>query len=153
MKEKDRTLSILTHLLGIFSYLFGALFIFIFTKDKEVREHARIALNWQISLALYYVAIRTLSSIFSLSQRGITNFYPAFPFEFVLSSLTILNIVFCILAAVRANEGGYWKYPLSLKLIKKNKEFEKKLEEGKRKIKKVLKKEKSKLNKNKSKKK
>lgn len=51
---KDNTLNIITHILGYFTNWIGPLIILLVTKEKDVKEHAKKALNWQISLIIYY---------------------------------------------------------------------------------------------------
>jgi uncharacterized protein len=131
--QKDNTLAIITHIIGIFSNFIGSLIIFILTQDKEIKKHARNALNWQISLGIYSVLIYILSVYTSF----IINLFPKtkilFPFTFTLSVLTLLNIIFCIVAAVKANENIIWKYPLSINFIKKI--GERNIEKGKKELK------------------
>ncbi|MBM3228708.1 DUF4870 domain-containing protein [Candidatus Pacearchaeota archaeon] len=118
-KNEDRTLVILTHLIGIFAYVFGAALIFLLTKDLKVKKHAKNALNWQISLIIYYTLFLIASLISSLLMNTFPKVFIIFPFSLILSILTVLNIVFSIIAAAKANDGKYWKYPLSLNIIEK----------------------------------
>ena len=75
----DKTLQIITHAIGIFAYILGALLIFALTKNKEVKMHAKNALNWQISLLIYYVSILTLSSISAFLMSISTKIFIIFP--------------------------------------------------------------------------
>ncbi|MBW6442315.1 DUF4870 domain-containing protein [Patescibacteria group bacterium] len=121
-KKKDRTLEIVTHIIGIFSYILGALLIFLLTKEKEVKKHAQNALNWQISLFIYSGVTLFLSFISSILEGNFSDFTVIFPFSLILSLLSIFNIAFCIIAAVKANEGIFWEYPLTIDFLKKIKE-------------------------------
>lgn len=103
-KSDQTTLSVLTHILGLFTYFIGALVIFLVSKDKKVKEHAKNALNWQISLTIYMI----ISAILIILIIGIL----------LIVALGILNIVFCIIAAVKASEGKLWRYPLSINFFK-----------------------------------
>jgi uncharacterized protein len=136
--KKDYTLTIITHIIGIFSNFIGPLIIFILTNDKEIKKHARNALNWQISLGFYSFLIYILSVYTSFIINLIPQFKILFPFTLILSVLTLLNIIFCIVAAVKANENIIWKYPLSINFIKKI--GEKNIEKGKKELTKVYKK-------------
>jgi uncharacterized protein len=131
-RNEDRTLQVLTHVIGIFSYIFGALLVFLLTKDRKVKRHAVNALNWQISVAIFSVILLTASSISSLVINTFPNVIIMFPFALMLSVLTILNIVFSIIAALKANEGQYWKYPLAWDII--GLIDEKEISKGKREI-------------------
>ena len=136
-ESKDKTLPIVTHVFGIFSYFLGALLIFLLTKDRLAKKHARNALNWQISLAIYSGIIFLSSLIAVILKNTFSNVFIIFPFSFALSALTIVNIVFCIIAAVKANEGIVWQYPITLDILAKI--DEKKIEEGKKEFKKAYK--------------
>lgn len=144
-KEQDNTLAIITHAIGIFSSVFGALLVFVLTKDREVKKHAKNALNWQISLIVYLVVLFLLSVVSLFLMRAFSNVYILFPFSFVISVLQILNIVFCIVAAFKASEGEIWKYPLSINFI--GMINEKDIEKGKKELKKTYKKVKSEIKK------
>ena len=137
-KNEDRTLAIVTHLIGIFAYIFGAIIVFLLTKDKSVKKHARNALNWQISLAIYALMIIVASFLYVLIASFSLEITVVYPFTMIMSLFTILNIAFCIVAAVKANDGEYWKYPLSLNIIEKI--DEEKIEKSKKELKKVYKK-------------
>jgi len=104
MPKKDNSLPILTHILGLITGFLGPLIIFLATKNKETKKHAKIVLNWQFSLLIYM----TISLILMLFLIG-------FLFTFILS---IMNIVFSITGAVKASEGKLWKYPMSIKFFK-----------------------------------
>ncbi len=103
-KSDDRTLAVLTHLLGLFVGLLGPLIVLLVSKSKSSKVHARNALNWQISLSIYCV----VSFILLFVLIGF----------FLLIALAIANSVFCIIAAVKAGNGETWKYPLSITFLK-----------------------------------
>ncbi len=136
-KKEDRTLKIVTHIIGIFAGILGALIIFILTADRSVKRHARNALNWQISLLIYSAVIFILSFLSTFSMSIFPRVHIIFPFSFALSLLTVLNIIFCIVAAVKASEGILWAYPLSINFIAKI--GEKNIEKGKQELRKAFK--------------
>lgn len=68
--------------------------------DREGKE----SLNFQITLAIVYL-ISTPLAFFCIG--------------FITAGVAwIMNIVFCIIAAVKANNGEAYRYPLTLRLIK-----------------------------------
>lgn len=75
-------------------------------KDKSpvVDAHGRIVLNWVISYIIYFAI--SLVLIFVLIGG------------FLLIAVVVLNIVFSIIGGVKANNGEYWKYPLSIPFFK-----------------------------------
>jgi uncharacterized protein len=102
----DTTIASMAHWLGILIGFIGPLIIWL-TKgeqDKFVKDHAIEALNFQITLAIGYVA----SFILSFVVIGIVGYI----------ALPILNIIFSIIAAMAANKGETYRYPFALRLIK-----------------------------------
>jgi uncharacterized protein len=69
-----------------------------------VRDNTRNALNWQLSFLIYYVAGWILAVIFI----GYLVIIAAF----------VLNVVFSIQAAIAANRGLLYHYPLSIPFLK-----------------------------------
>lgn len=99
----DRSLMILAHVLGLLTGFLGPLILYAVTEDPEVKRHARMALNWQISLLIYLFVSFVL--VFFL-------------IGFILVPIVLLlDLVFCVIAAMRASEGIAWPYPLTIPLI------------------------------------
>lgn len=136
--KKDRTLEIITHVIGIFSGIFGALLIFLLSKDNGVKKHSRNALNWQISLLFYFILIFILSLIVAMIRSFFMGEEIFVSFSLLISVFTILNIIFCVVAAFKAFDGILWKYPMSFNFI--GKINEKEIEKSKKEIRKTIKK-------------
>lgn len=100
----DKTLAILAHILGLFAGFIPSLIIYLVAKDSYSKEHARNALNWQISLAIYIIG----SIILMIILIGILIFF----------ALWIMNIIFIIIGTVKASEGEMYKYPLAIPFLK-----------------------------------
>ena len=101
---EDRTLAVLTHLGGIFFSLIPALIVWLVKKDSPfVAAHAKEALNFQITLILGFV----LAFILMLVLIGFFMFWV----------LGIVNLVLCIIAALKASSGEHFRYPLTLRLV------------------------------------
>ncbi|GAA1923316.1 DUF4870 domain-containing protein [Microbacterium aoyamense] len=85
-------------LFGFLAPLIGYLVL----KDRGpfVRAHAATALNFQLTLIIAYIA----GFILTFIVIGI----------FVIIAAYVLNIVFCIVAAVKANQGQWYTYPMSI---------------------------------------
>lgn len=75
-------------------------------KDElpELDEHGKNAVNWVITSVVGFVVFGLLS----LVLIGI-------PF---LIALAVLNVVFPVIAAVKANEGRAWRYPMTIPFLK-----------------------------------
>lgn len=73
-------------------------------KDSAVIDaHGKHALNWFISLFIYII----ISAVLCFVLIGIP----------MLLTLAVLDLVFPIMAAVKANNGTVWRYPLSIRFL------------------------------------
>ncbi|HZI09780.1 MAG TPA: DUF4870 domain-containing protein [Myxococcus sp.] len=93
----------------------GPLLVYL-TKAKEssfVRAHAVEALNFQITLVLFNIAVSVLSSVLGAMTAGL---------GFLLGCLSIpvgiAALVFLIIAAMKANQGLLYSYPVNIRFIK-----------------------------------
>lgn len=106
----NNTLPILTHILGLLTGWLGPLIILLATSEEPARNHARMALNWQLSFVIY----AGVSAVLALVVVGF----------FLLIAVSILDLVFCIMAAVKAERGELWKYPVTIPFLKVKPEVE-----------------------------
>lgn len=103
-------IALLAWVLGIFTAFIGPLVIYIMymgkTEPEEqlAREAARNALNWQLTA----IVIAIVGAILLFVVIGV----------FVLFALNILNLVFCIIGAVKAAQGEAWKSPMTIQFLK-----------------------------------
>jgi uncharacterized protein len=101
----EKNIATVTHLGGtVFSFI-PALIVWILKKDDSayISDQAKEALNFQITMVLAYMAAGALSWILI----GLI-FFPI---------LWVLNIVFCIIAAISTSKGETYRYPVCLRLI------------------------------------
>lgn len=106
VKEDERLLAVLSHILTIFFSFFAPLIIYLIKKDDSpfVREHAKESLNFQITMAIaYFVAF-----ILLIVLIGILMFMV----------LGVVHVVLVIVATVRAADNKLYRYPFSIRLIK-----------------------------------
>lgn len=104
--SKDEcNIAMLAHLLGIFTGFLGALIIWIMKKDDSayISEQAKEALNFQITITIGYV----IASVLVFFLIGF----------FFIPVLLILNLLFCIIAAIAASKGQGYRYPLTIRLV------------------------------------
>ncbi|MET0888531.1 DUF4870 domain-containing protein [Stenotrophomonas sp. SAM-B] len=104
----QRTMALVAHLLGIFTWFIGPLIIWMINKDDSskgfVIDQAKEALNFQITITIAMLICIVLMIVIIGG---------------LLAPLVgLLNLVFCIIAAVKANNGEYYRYPFTLRLIK-----------------------------------
>lgn len=104
--KDDCNMGMLAHLLALLTGFIGPLIIYLMKKDESpfVRENARNALNFQISVFIYYI----IGAILTIVLVGIL----------VLIAVGILHLVCCIVGAVAASNGKIYKYPLTIQFLK-----------------------------------
>ena len=107
VSSDDRTMAMLAHLLGILTAFIGPLVIWLINKDDAgkafVTDQAKEALNFQITVTIAYIVASALSVILI----GLL----------LIPVIMIANLVLCILAGLKANEGVAYRYPFALRLI------------------------------------
>jgi uncharacterized Tic20 family protein len=99
-------LAMLAHLLGIFTGFVGVLVLWLAKRGESgfVADQAREALNFQITMAIAFVAAIMLKVILV----GIL----------LVPILFVVNFVFSILGAISASKGHRYRYPLALRLVR-----------------------------------
>ncbi len=111
-QSQARTWAMLAHLstlcafVGVpFGHILGPLIVWLVKKDEFpfVDDQGKEALNFQISLTIYGI----VSGILCIVLIG---------FVFLLV-LFIMDLVLTIMAAVAANRGEYYRYPLTIRFI------------------------------------
>ena len=106
MSPADQRLwSTLTHVGGILFQWLAPLIAYLVLKDRGafVRAHTATALNFQLTLLIAYVV----------------GYITAFIFIgfLVILAAWVLAIVFGIMAALAANKGEFYTYPLAIKFV------------------------------------
>jgi uncharacterized Tic20 family protein len=83
--------------------------------DPAVEPHARAALNFQLSLLIYFIVGSILAFVFAVTVIGLV---VTIPLLLAMMVLFVLELVFALLASLAASRGQLYVYPLSLELIK-----------------------------------
>jgi uncharacterized Tic20 family protein len=108
-----RTWCVLCHaaaLLGLFfhflGHILGPLIVWLVKRgdSPEIDAHGKESLNFQISMLIY----DAIAAILCLVLIGIP----------ILIGLWILNTVLVIIASIQASEGKFYRYPITIRLIK-----------------------------------
>lgn len=104
--EDQRLWATLTHVGGIFSNVLVPVIGYLLLRDRGrfVREHTRVALNFHITMAIAYF-VGALTSVLGIGFL-------------IIAAVGIVSIVFGILAALAANQGQFYRYPLSIEFVK-----------------------------------
>jgi uncharacterized Tic20 family protein len=102
----ERLWSTLIHIGGIFFGFIPALIGYLVLKDRGpfVRSHTLTALNFQLTMLIAYV----IGSVLTFILIGFL----------VLAAVGIVVLIFSIIAAIAANKGENYKYPLTIEFIK-----------------------------------
>lgn len=80
--------------------------MWVVNKDQheDIDNHGKATVNWLISALIYSV----ICFILMFVLIGFIGF----------AVLAVTNMVFAIIAAIKANNGELWQYPFSLKIMK-----------------------------------
>lgn len=110
----SRQMASLAHVLGIITNFVAPLIIWLMKKDTDAYagEHAKEALNFQITAAIAYVAVGILNTV-------VSSFVWALFWIFQLLYLGIFVVVvwWAVLGYQAASKGESYKYPFALRLI------------------------------------
>ena len=107
-----RTWCVLCHasaLLGLFfhflGHLLGPLIVWLVKRgdSPEIDAHGKESLNFQLSMLIY----DAIAAILCIVLIGIP----------ILIILWIMNTVFVIIASIRASEGQFYRYPLTIRFL------------------------------------
>ena len=108
-----RTWNVLCHataLAGFFvpwaGHILGPLIVWLAKRSDspEIDEYGKESLNFQISMLIYNV----IAGVLCLVLIGFI----------ILAILHILNLVLVIIASIQASEGKFYRYPITIRLIK-----------------------------------
>ena len=112
LTQDDKTMGMLCHLAALagfiipFGAIIGPLIVWLMKKDQSpfIDHHGKEALNFQITMAIGFL----ISFVLIFVVIGI----------FLIIGLAIFSLVMIIIAAIKANEGESYQYPVNLRLIK-----------------------------------
>ena len=105
--SKDaRMWAMLCHLLGLFTSFIGPLIVWLIKKEEDpfINNQGKEASNFQITVAI-------ASIVSGLLMAVCIGFL-------LLPAVCIADLIFCIIAAVKANSGEAYRYPVSIRFIK-----------------------------------
>jgi len=89
-----------------FGNIIGPLVLWAIKKDEtpSVNEHGKESVNFQISMTIYTI-------VAALSTFILIGFV-------LLPAVIVLNIVLVIIAGVKAANGEFYRYPLTIRFVK-----------------------------------
>ncbi|MBN2313288.1 MAG: DUF4870 domain-containing protein [Sedimentisphaerales bacterium] len=104
--KDDKNMAMLCHILAIFTGFLGPLIIWLIKKDDSpfVDRHGKEALNFQLTILIAWVA----SGLLSFVCIGFI----------LMPVVAVVDLVFCILAAVKTSRGEEYRYPVCIRFVK-----------------------------------
>lgn len=113
-EAEDRQWASFAHLGGILWFL-PSLIIWLVFKDRGrlTNVEAKEALNFQITFLIVYFAVFFFGTFLAIVTFGI-----GILFSFLGFALWIVNVVFSILGFTTVKNGGNYRYPISVRMIK-----------------------------------
>ncbi len=127
----SRTWEVLCHAAALCGFIgiplgnvFGPLIVWLMKRSEspEVEEHGKEALNFQISVSIYLFGLGALAlGTFLFTILPVVGLI-GLPLIFLMAGaavvVAIANVVFIIIASVKASDGTPYRYPFNLRLIK-----------------------------------
>jgi len=109
----ERQMGLLLHLSQLANIILfpigiiAPILIWQLNKDKipALDAHGKMVMNWMLSTIIYVIASVILIFVFLIGLIP-------------LVGLMIAGIAFPIIGAVKANNGEFWEYPLTIKFLK-----------------------------------
>lgn len=110
--SKDaRIWAMICHLLGFFTSFVGPLIVWLLKKEEDpfIDDQGKEAVNFQITVAIAWIV--------SLAVSVMLTFLICIA-PLLAAVVGITDLVFCIRATVKANDGEKYRYPVSIRFIK-----------------------------------
>jgi len=112
LTQSERTWAMLIHLSGYAGYVLGppaiflTLILWLSKRDASgfIDDHGREAMNYSISIWLYSIIASVLIFVFIGCL--------------ILPVLLVFDLIIVLVAAVRASNGDYFRYPITIRLIR-----------------------------------
>lgn len=104
--------SVLAHLSGLLSFV-GPLVVWLVFRDRSdaVDREAKEALNAQITYAAAALALYIVGAVLAIVLIGVA-------FIIAASIVQLFALIIAIVAAVKANSSGRYRYPLTYRFLK-----------------------------------
>ena len=121
MSNDERTWGMLCHLAALSSYIvplgnvIGPLVVWLIKRHEYAYAdwHGKESLNFQLSLMLYVLCLIPFMLFFIIIP-----FLGVFMLIFFIFAISMGSLILTIIAAVKANNGEYYKYPLVIRFIR-----------------------------------
>ena len=101
--SSDTGIAAVAHIVGFITSIIGPLIMYLILDDGFGKRNAANALNWQIMVFIYL----TISGILTFLLIGFA----------LIPLVLLLDLIFCIIAAVKASQGEAWSYPITYDFV------------------------------------
>jgi len=102
-KSSGTAIASVVHIIGLLTWVFGPLIMYLILNEGPGKRNAANALNWQIMLFIYSF----ISFFLTFLLIGFA----------LIPLLLLLNLLFCITATVKALQGDRWSYPITYNFV------------------------------------
>jgi uncharacterized Tic20 family protein len=113
-EAEDKQWASFAHFGNILSFI-APLIIWLIFKDRGAKSNVegKEALNWGITITIVFIVLQVLNLILTFV------FFPlAIITGLLIFAAVVVNIIFAIMGGVKVNNGGSYRYPFALRLIK-----------------------------------
>ena len=118
--DQERTWAMAAHLATLlgsavpFGNVLAPLVIWLVQRDRSrfVRKHALESLLFQVGLGVAAVVL-VMWMMMSMARGGAGILLPILG----VLALTVADLLYMVLAAIRANEGKVWEYPITTRFV------------------------------------
>ena len=110
---ENRAMAVWGHWGGFFTWIVVPMIFYLLEKDKRslVAWHAREALNFQISITIYYALATPIMCLFFIDPWFLVTGF------LLVVLLGIFELVAVILASLAAGRGKRYRYPLTIPFV------------------------------------
>jgi len=116
LTQDEKTMAMFIYLLGLFTHFIGPLILWMMKRDesKFIDFHGKQMINFSITLAIAALCMGVIGGPLIVVTFGLA----AFIIVPLVMALNIYALVMVIIAAMKANKGEWYEFPISLRLIK-----------------------------------
>ncbi len=115
----DKQWASFAHFGGVLGIL-PSLIIFLVFKDRGTltKQESKEALNWQITFTAGVIVLSILNAIVSVILWSAGLWAISGIVGWLIFAAWVLNIVFSIMGGVKVQQGGAYRYPFAVRLVK-----------------------------------
>ncbi|HVI44866.1 MAG TPA: DUF4870 domain-containing protein [Chitinophaga sp.] len=136
MNQKDeRTWGVLVHIAGFLGLtvipmagnIICVLILWLIKRNESpfVDDQGKESINFQITVSIVLTIVKVINGI-SIGLWSLAHFWSnglfgwgwGWGWNSLYNIVWVINVIFCCIAAVKANNGEHYRYPVNLRLVK-----------------------------------